>query len=161
MILTLGIFLLNCSGSKEVGKNKSKEIVESPSGGIKMPMVNLRISKLYAWLNLMPGKSKKSFNITGKLTILPSPVYNLQRLKLKYIKISQNGVFLYLIKPTIRQVRSDDKRSLKKILFSTIKGVEIIPFQKINENVTVEFIFDNKGKLLNYVVPDLKVEKTY
>ena len=161
MVLFFGLILLNCSGTKEVGKTKSKDAFEIPGGNIRASMVNLQISKLYAWLNLMPGTAKQTFNITGDLTVLPGSVYDFQTLKLKRIKISQKGAFLYFIKPTVRQSGTGKKGDLKKILFSTIKGVEIIPFHKINENITVEFIFDNKGKSLSYIVPDIKVEKTY
>ncbi len=159
-LFIFSVLLLSCSGEKRTVRKKSQEN-EFPAGNIKASMVNLDISKLYPWLNLMPGNAKRTFNITGDITVLPGASYDYQSLKLKRIKIYQNGAFVYLIKPTTRQTGSGKKGDLKSILFSTIKGLEIIPFYKINANITVEFIFDNNGKTLSYTVPDIKVEKSY
>lgn len=160
VLFIFSILIINCSGEKEIVKKKSPKN-EFHSTNIKASMVNLDISKLYPWLNLMPGNAKRTFNITGDITVLPGGSYDFQTLKLKLIKIYQGGAFLYLIKPTIRQTGSGEKGDLKKILFSTIKGVVLIPFYKINKNITVEFIFDNKGKSMSYTIPDIKVAKTY
>jgi len=160
MLFIFSSLIINCSGEKEIVKKKIPK-TEFHGGNIRASMVNLDISKLYPWLNLMPGAAKQTFNITGKITVLPGRSYDFQTLKLKFIKIYQDGAFVYLIKPTIRQTGSGKKGDLKKILFSTIKGVVIIPFYKINKNITVEFIFDNKGKSMSYIIPDIKVGKTY
>ncbi len=161
VIGVFGLLVVSCSSTENVSKKKNIDKIESPGGNIKASFVNLSISKIYPWLNLMPGKAKKTFNITGEFTVLPGASYDFQVLKLKLIKIYQEGVFLYLIKPTIRQSGSGKKGDLKKILFSTIKGVELIPYQRINKNINIELIFDNNGMDLLYTIPDVKVEKTY
>ncbi len=157
IFLTVGsvLFLWNCSGSKEVKKDAEEKYVEVKEAIQEM---NVRVDSIYAWVNLMPGGPKK-FNITGKVTVLPSENYNPAELTLKRIDIFQKDVLHYMIKPTVQNPEDADENKI--FLFSTIRGIGLNPGFNYNKKIDALLIFERNGETFRYLIKDLKMEKAY
>lgn len=120
------------------------------------------VDKIYCWINLMPGPDQvPRFQITGSISIPNSDNYDLDEVTLKLIKIYQNGNPYFLIKPTIRENKREKSGYSKEFIFSTISGLKLVQGFNRDENVNVEFIFDNDGEMFTYKVTDQPIEKAY
>jgi len=156
LIITL-LFIFSCSATKvtkNTGDGEEEKYVEKETSTI----LKLDVNKLYAWLNLMPG-SEPRFNISGDLDISFSKDYNLDNLKLKYVKVYQNNREIFYIQPTTRENKTKD--SIKNILFSTLKGMILTPGFNPDKKVDVNLIFDDDGEELINSIKGIKVEKVY
>jgi hypothetical protein len=156
LFLFAALMFWNCGGKKEVQKEAEDKYVEVKEAVQEM---NVRIDSIYAWVNLMPGGPKK-FNITGKVTVLPSDKYDAQKLTLKRIDIFQKDVLHYMIKPTVQNPESDNKED-KVFLFSTIRGVGLNPGFNYEKKIDALLIFEEDGETFRYLVKDLKMDKAY
>ena len=156
------IILTACSSSKfeykdvVLDEEKTEEIPVDNS----TPNAVVSVDKMYSWIDLLPGPDQvPRFQITGSISIPKSENYDLDDVKLKIIKIYQNGHPYFYIKPTIRDNKREKSEFQKEFLFSTIVGVKLVPGFNKDENIDVEFIFDNDGDLLSYKVPDQTIEQ--
>lgn len=154
--LILALILFGCSETQITKDTRYKK--KLPAGEKLPELKNVTIKKLYAWVDLMPG-SEPRFNISGDLTFVNKPGINLDKLKLKYIKIYQNKNRIFFIKPTTRENVPDN--SDLKILFSTIKGMILTPGFNYNKQIDVKLIFVDDGDEFEKVIENVPIEKVY
>ncbi len=150
--VAIGILILSCSENKEVEKSKIK--VQN----IFLQQVNLNLDEIHCWLNTMPGGGAK-FNISGKADLQPSTKYDFKTIKLKNISIVQKGKQVYLINPTVRILQKNDLT--KKIAFSTIRGLGLVPQLNPEKPVTIKLIFSDGSNKFAYEIDNVKIEKIY
>ncbi len=154
-IVFIGLVLFGCATTK-VREKEHAPVPEKISAEQEM---NVDVIKINSWINLMPGTDPR-FNISGEIEIKPkNSDYQLMDLLFTEIKIKQNGKTVYFIKPTVRE--ETGKKDLRKLLFSTIKGLSITPDLNPDKHIDVELIFDDDGDELKYVIRNVKVEKIY
>ena len=153
-LLFLGLVLLvfACTENKEIEKTKIKV------NDLFVQQVNLRVEQIHSWLNAMPGSGTK-FNISGKVSILPSTKYDFETLELKNILVEQNGQQIYLINPTVEVLNKTE--SEKQIAFSTIKGLGITPGLNTDKDVAIKLLFFDGSDEFAYEVDNVKIEKIY
>ncbi|MEE9432545.1 MAG: hypothetical protein V3V16_15975, partial [Melioribacteraceae bacterium] len=119
--------------------------------------VNLNVEKTISWVNLMPG-SKPKFHISGKFNLLKSDDYNIENMKLKYVKVYQSDKEVYFVKP---KVRVEDKGDIKQIMFSTLRGLSINKKLNTKQNVMFEFIFNDTSNDFIYQIKDVELQEVY
>ncbi|MFH2032433.1 MAG: hypothetical protein ABIJ40_17685 [Bacteroidota bacterium] len=163
MKLTIQIFLLlalvmSCSPEKEITKKIEPQIQRIEK--IVVPVLNLKVIKTYAWINLMPNLPEK-FHISGELELLRSTNYEIQFTDMKTISLFQKGELLYQIRPKVVVDESLSDEQKKHILYSTISGVSVHPFHKIDEPMRAEFNFVEGGKEYIYTIEGITLEKVY
>ncbi len=154
LYLSFITFLLwNCS-SKEIVKEEVEKILPKTE---LIKDVNLNVEKTISWVNLMPG-SKPKFHISGKFNLLKSDDYNIENMKLKYVKVYQSDKEVYFVKP---KVRVEDKGDIKQIMFSTLRGLSINKKLNTKQNVMFEFIFNDTSNDFIYQIKDVELQEVY
>ncbi len=154
------LFLWNCS-SKEVQKEHEPQIEKEAVEEAYEPTIFIDVNKVYCWVDLMPkidGENK--FHITGEITVHESNDYELNNLTLEKIKIFQKNKLLYSIKPTIKE-NDLVNNNLRNLLFSTVKGLSLYPNFNIEEEVNVEFIFEEDANSFTFKVFGLSIDKVH
>ncbi|MBI9070312.1 MAG: hypothetical protein JEY94_01870 [Melioribacteraceae bacterium] len=141
-LLVLTIF--SCTSTVRFNKNDKFEYEST---------INIKVNKAYCWINEMPG-SERRFNITGDILVLESPGYNCENVELKTIKILQNNLEVYFIKPVVRK---DDSKT--RIQFSTVKGLLPNENLDINKNVDIYFIFEEDDDIFTYLKKNCKIDR--
>jgi len=161
-ILFIASFVLfwQCSSSEKTEKEEEKEkqetvIVKEPTTDI-----NLELNKLYAWVNLMPGDQPK-FHITGDIIILNEKKVTSADTKLVQVKIFQNNLLHYLIKPTVRDNEEMGAVDGTAILFSTIRGLGLNPGFNYEKTIDVVLIFEEGDNSYTYPISDVQIDKAY
>jgi hypothetical protein len=153
-LVLLSLFLFACSTPKETTKRdiKNYDVVKK-----FVNEVNLKIEKNISWVNLMPGSEPK-FHISGKLSLLISDDYENETTQLKFIKVYQSGEELYYIMP---KVIEELEGPIKKLTFSTIKGLNISKTLDTKNPVVFEFLFYDGKDELKYRVNNVIVEEVH
>lgn len=164
LIFTFSFLILAaCSSSKfeyeDVDMSQEKVDEDESEINSNSPVV-VSVDKIYCWVNLMPGPDQVGrFNITGSISIPRSDNYDFNTVKLKLIKIYQNGLPYFFIKPTTRDNKKEKSDSMKEFLFSTITGLKLVAGFNTEEYFDVEFIFDDDGDIFTYKISDQSLEK--
>ncbi len=155
VLLLIGFIFYGCSTTKI---QKEGENIPAKKSLPEQEM-NIEVLKIYSWINLMPG-SEPRFNISGEIKIKPeNGNYTLSDLLFTQIKIKQNGKTVYFIKPTVRE--EGQSGEYRKLLFSTIKGLSLVPDLNPDKKVNAELVFDDDGNELKYIIQNIKIEKVY
>lgn len=153
-LLLIAIFIVGCAVTEETTKKveEKSEVVEKI-----VNEVNLEIEKTFSWVNLMPGSTPK-FHISGKITLLKGDNYENNSTKLKFIKVYQSGKELYFIMPKVIEELSGN---VKKITYSTVKGLSINKELKTKKPVEFEFLFKDGKEELLYREDNIIVEEVH
>ncbi|MCB0746975.1 MAG: hypothetical protein KDC90_05865 [Ignavibacteriae bacterium] len=151
IIILLSIFLASCS-TTEVTKTEKpvQKIVKKYTNDVE-----LNVEKTISWVNLMPGTLPK-FHVSGKFTLLKNKDYDLEKTKLKFIKIYQDEKEFYFIQPKVLEEISDES---KVITYSTIQGLSINKDLNQKKGITFELVFKEGNSELKYYVENVKVEE--
>jgi hypothetical protein len=153
-LVLLALLLFSCSTPKETTKidTETIDVVKK-----FVNEVNLEIEKNVSWVNLMPGSEPK-FHISGKLSLLNGDDYENETTQLKYIKVYQSGEELYYIMP---KVIEELDGTVKKLTFSTIKGLNISKTLDTKSPVVFEFLFYDGKDELKYRENNVIVEEVH
>lgn len=157
------LFVSSCSSdvSKEStdSNDSKKEVVAEVSK--KNNDLQIEISSLSSWVNLMPGSEKPKFHISGDIAVLSSEEYELNVISIKSIVISQQNKEIYFIRPAQEEGDLLQSAKTKQIRFSTLKGLILIDDLDSDLPVDVEFIFTDDNKEYSYYIDNLIIEKAY
>ncbi len=147
------LLLSSCSTTKVVKIPGTKKLEKKKL----LHEVNLNVEKNIGWINLMPGAEPK-FHISGSVGLLKGNNYNLETTELKYIKVFQSGKELYFIKP---KIRVEEKKDLKKYLYSTISGLSLVKDLNPNKKLELEFIFKDGSKEFIYQINNVEFQEVH
>ena len=154
------IFLIGCSSSEETVKKESEEIPKDINIETYQSSIEVEIVNLYAWVNFMPNADER-FHISGELVIEESVLYDLSNLNLDLIKVYQEELLMFNIRPTVRQNPNWDEDDSINLMFSTFKGLLAFREFKTDKPIAVEFIFKDGNNEFKYLTTDVEVEETY
>lgn len=156
IILFISILIIvSCSTSKET-TNKIEKKVEVENIDNYSPL-DIKVEKNVCWLNLMPGADPK-FHVSGKLSLLKSESYDNNNMFMQYIKVYQAGEEIYFIKP---KVRDEFISSVKKISYSTIRGLTVNEKLNTAKPITIEFFFSDGDNSFTYTTRNITVEEVH
>lgn len=152
----ISFFVVSCSSSEE--STDESEIDEEYKVYYE-PSINLKVEKIYAWVDYMPGGRPK-FHITGDLAIPSTDDYSSNDVELVLIRIHQKQKIVYQIIPTVQEIeRTSD--GIRKIMFSTLSGLFLEPWFNPDELIDVELRFSSESGNYEYIAFNVEVDKAY
>ena len=119
-----------------------------------------------AWINLMPGTSKPTFNLIGEVEIKNKSDVTISDLTVRKITILQNNSKLFDFQPDFNEVNLSPiidfiPGKVRIYAFKTKKG--IVDFDNLNPNINISFDIEftsDGGKFIKRI-NNIKVNKVY
>jgi hypothetical protein len=123
-------------------------------------------SDIYAWLNLMPGKSPGKFHLTGEVTIKNTGSDEIIKMNLSKIIVNSGEELVYSFMPNFNPKFQTDDYNLKagaekEFSFGTESGLKIDYRLEKNSVITIKLKFtSDKGNYI-HTVNNVEVERAY
>lgn len=137
----------------------------STKTGEETLQLNIEVTDLHSWLNLMPGSPGK-FHLLGELEITNPGSNTIEELKLDKIKIYSNKKLVYSFYPffTLKDLSEEnfiEPDGSKEYTFGVESGLKVDERLMKNNliDIKMKFISDSKYYQLN--LDNIKVEQAY
>ena len=150
LLITVAISL-DCANTEKVNDKSSIDVI---------------LTKVDAWLNLMPGTSPRKFHLQGEIKLANTNAKDITNLNLNSITVYTNEDIVYNFKPYFSVLAEEEslslnKNSSKEFVFGTASGMTIDP--RLTENnvidVKLNFTFDKENFI--YDLNAVNIMKVY
>jgi hypothetical protein len=124
---------------------------------------NVKIERVNAWLNLMPGSNSK-FHLTGEVIIESKIPLNVVKSIFQSIKVLQNDIELYSFAPKINllsETKGTGNHISYRIEFLSENGLKYNNRTVDGSNINIEIVFNDEFEKENIIINDIKLEKAY
>ena len=151
LFLPVIILAISCSASEQIDNKLS---------------VDVALTTVDAWFDLMPGTSPGKFHLTGEIKLTNSNSVDIENLNLKTITVYSDAKVIYTLNPYFYPKIKDDDYSLKidsskEFRFGTEAGIKIDPSLEENNAIDVMLNLYLDENRFMYGIKNIEIIRVY
>ena len=151
LFLPVIILAISCSASEQIDNKLSVDVV---------------LTTVDAWFDLMPGTSPGKFHLTGEIKLTNSNSVDIENLNLKTITVYSNAEVIYIFKPYFSPKLKEDDYSLKigsskEFRFGTEAVIKIDPRLEENNVIDAKLNFNYGKDNFMYEIKAIEIKRAY